>query len=530
MNFNFKNFLITAVCLFSVLIVVPNFLPINMQQKMPAFVQKNLIKLGLDLKGGAYILLEVDLTGIKQDKLDFLEDSMRTMLRGNRDGNRSLIQYSNLASLNKIGVISVNIKDKNQLSEVRSRIRNDFGTDVSIVIDDATGNVRVGYTEDALNRIAGESIDKAIEIVRRRIDSFGTSEASIQKQGANRIMVQLPGVDNPEAIKNLIGQTAKMTFHKVDESVTDVERALPIGTEILPSFDEDNLYFTPIFKRVEISGEHLKDSRATQDMYGRPAVSTVFDNVGSMQFAKLTRENVGRRFAIVLDGKVLSAPVIQEEIPNGTGQISGAFTLEQAAELSLLLRSGALPAPLMVVEERTVGAGLGADSIADGKFASMLGLVLVIITMFLLYMKIGMIANIVLVLNIFIIMAMMSIFGLVLTLPGIAGLVLTMGMSVDAAIIIFERMREEYKSGMSIIAAIDAGFNSAFSSIMDSNITTMVSALLLFQFGSGPVRGFAVTLGIGLFSTVFCFIVVLKNCLRFWAKHSKKAKLPFDIN
>ncbi len=530
MKFTFKNFLIAFVCVFSMAIVLPNFLPLDAQQKLPAFVKNNLIKLGLDLKGGAYILLEVDLANIKKEKMDLLEDGIRVMLRGNRDENRSLIQYSNLANLESAGVVSVNIRDKNQIPEVRNRIRNNFANDVSVVVDDATGNVRIGWTEKALELVASESIDKAIEIVRRRIDSLGTSEVSIQKQGANRIMVQLPGVDNPETIKNLIGKTAKMTFHKVDESVTNVDRALPIGTEILPSFDEESFYFTPVFKRVEISGEHLKDSRATQDNYGRPAVSTTFDNVGAMQFAKLTRENVGRRFAIVLDGKVLSAPVIQEEIPSGTGQISGSFTMQQAAELSLLLRSGALPAPLVVVEERTVGAGLGADSIADGKFASMLGLALVIVTMFLLYMKIGLISNFVLVINIFIILAMMSVFGFVLTLPGIAGLVLTMGMSVDAAIIIFERMREEYRAGMSVISAIDAGFNSAFSSIMDSNLTTLVSAFLLFQFGSGPVRGFAVTLGIGLFSTMFCFIIVLKKVLILWTKISKNAKLPFDMN
>jgi len=281
---------------------------------------------------------------------------------------------------------------------------------------------------------------------------------------------------------------------------------------------------------VEISGEHLKSSIATQDSYGRPAVSTVFDKVGSMKFARLTRENVGRRFAIVLDGRVLSAPVIQEEIPSGTGIISGNFTYEQVANLSLLLRSGALPAPLSVVEERVVGAGLGSDSIEAGKFASVLGLFLVVALIFIFYGKLGVIANFVLLLNLFIILAVMGILNFVMTLPGIAGLVLTMGMSVDAAVIIFERMREEYKNNTtSVLYSVERGFQSALLTIMDSNITTLVSAVLLFHFGTGPVRGFAVTLGVGILSSMFCFVVVLKRILLFLAKNYSKFTLPFNV-
>ena len=527
MKFNFKGLFVLAICLFSFVIVIPNFLPSSFQNKFPGFIKNNLIKLGLDLKGGAYILLEVDLDGIKKDKLSLLEDNMRSILRGNRSGNRGLIQYSNLTGIEKYNIVSFKIRDVNKINEVEKRIRNDFGDDLTISSDDM-GMFKVSWSDTAFNKIVEESVDKAIEIVRRRIDSLGTSELSIQKHGNSRIMVQLPGVDNPDSIKHLIGKTAKMTFHKVNESVTDFS-SLPVGTELLPSFDSDNLYYTPVYKKVEISGEHLKDSKATQDSYGRPAVSTVFDNVGSMKFAKLTRENVGHRFAIVLDGRVLSAPVIQEEIPSGQGIISGSFTYEQVANLSLLLRSGALPAPLSIVEERVVGAGLGSDSIEDGKFASILGLCFVIFSMFLFYGKLGIVSDFVLILNLVIILSAMGVFGFVMTLPGIAGLVLTMGMSVDAAVIIFERMREEYIKGASSLYAVEQGFKSAFVTIMDSNITTLVSAVLLFHFGSGPVRGFAVTLGVGIISSMFCFVIVLKRILLLWAKKSKNFTLPFNV-
>lgn len=529
MKFSIKSLLVLIICFLSFVFVVPNFFSVSFQNRLPVFFKNNLIKLGLDLKGGAYILLEVDVNGIKRDKLSLLEDNMRSLLRGNRGGSRGLIQYSNLTALEKLNIVSFNVRNVGQINEVKKRIKNDFSNDVNLVVDDESGNFKVSWSDVAFNKIVEESVDKAIEIVRRRVDSLGTSELSIQKQGRNRIMVQLPGVDNPDAIKNLIGKTAKMTFHKVNESVTDFG-SIPVGTELLPSFDKDNLYYTPVYKKVEISGEHLKSSIATQDSYGRPAVSTVFDKVGSMKFARLTRENVGRRFAIVLDGRVLSAPVIQEEIPSGTGIISGNFTYEQVANLSLLLRSGALPAPLSVVEERVVGAGLGSDSIEAGKFASVLGLFLVVALIFIFYGKLGVIANFVLLLNLFIILAVMGILNFVMTLPGIAGLVLTMGMSVDAAVIIFERMREEYKNNTtSVLYSVERGFQSALLTIMDSNITTLVSAVLLFHFGTGPVRGFAVTLGVGILSSMFCFVVVLKRILLFLAKNYSKFTLPFNV-
>lgn len=530
MRFSFKGFSALALTLFSIALVVPNALNDSFKDKLPNFFKNHLIPLGLDLKGGAYILLEVDVNEIKKDKLSLLEDEVRSLLRGDRDKNQKLIQYSNLRLLEDVGQISVNIRDTKNISEFSNRLRDIFSNDVAID-NSGNGNLKVYYTEQAYQNILSDSVDKAIEIVRRRIDSLGTAEVSIQKQGNSRIMVQLPGVDNPERIKELIGKTAKMTFHKVDESVMSANDKLPVTTELLPSFDENDGYMTPVLKRVEISGEHLKDSKPTQDSYGRPAVSTVFDNVGSRQFAKLTRENVGKRFAIVLDGKVLSAPVIQEEIPNGQGIISGSFSsYEQVANLALMLRSGALPAPLVVVEERSVGAGLGSDSIEAGKKASVLGLIFVLISMIIFYGRLGILANVVLILNMLIIMMCLGLFGFVLTLPGIAGLVLTVGMAVDAAIIIFERMRDEYRKGMPVLQVIDRGFDNAFSTIMDSNITTLVSSLLMFQFGSGPVRGFAITLGIGVLVTMYCNIIVLRMLLEFWARNFKSAKLPFKVD
>jgi len=366
--------------------------------------------------------------------------------------------------------------------------------------------------------MTADALARSIEIVRRRIDALGTKEPSIQSQGGKYILVQLPGVDNPEHIKELIGQTAKMTFHLVNENVTSEQLAsgvAPAGTEFLPYMDSP-WNTVPVYSRIEVSGESLKDSQADFDQNNMPVVTTVFDATGARRFAKLTTEHVNERFAIVLDGRVLSAPTIREPIPGGRGQISGGFTLQGAKDLAVLLRSGALPAPLQVIEERTVGAGLGADTIAAGKIGSAIGVLLVLVFMVLVYRGFGVIADVVLLVNLAMIIGMSALMGATLTLPGIAGIVLTLGMAVDANILPFERIRDEVRSGATPLRAVDAGFGRSMKTVLDGELTNLICALILFQFGAGPIRGFAVTLSIGVITTLFTCLMLSRVLIDWW--------------
>ena len=376
--------------------------------------------------------------------------------------------------------------------------------------------------------MTADALARSIEIVRRRIDALGTKEPSIQSQGGKYILVQLPGVDNPEHIKELIGQTAKMTFNLVNENVTAEQLAsgvAPAGTEFLP-YMESAWNRVPVYSRVEVSGESLKDSQADFDQNNMPVVTTVFDTAGARRFAKLTTEHVNERFAIVLDGKVLSAPTIREPIPGGRGQISGGFTLQGAKDLAVLLRSGALPAPLQVIEERTVGAGLGADTIAQGKVGSAIGVLLVLLFMVMVYRAFGVIADIVLLVNLAMIIGMSALMGATLTLPGIAGIVLTLGMAVDANILPFERVRDELRSGATPLRAVDSGFNRSMKTVLDGELTNLICALILFQFGAGPIRGFAVTLSIGVITTLFTCLM-LSRVLIDWYLGGKNKKIGY---
>jgi protein-export membrane protein SecD len=331
-------------------------------------------------------------------------------------------------------------------------------------------------------------------------------------------MIQVPGADDPERVKELVGQTAKMTFHLVDDDAVPPNGNIPLDSMVI-----DGLVMK---KAVAVSGETLTDSRVQYDQNtGRPAVTTTFNAAGGRAFARLTQENVGRRFAIVLDGRVLSAPTIQEPILGGTGQMTGGFTAQTANDLSNMLRSGALPTELEVVEERTVGAGLGADSISKGTFASILALALVFISMFAIYGFLGLFANLALFINILLIFAGLALFGATLTLPGIAGIALNIGMSVDAMILVFERMREEKKLGMSTLKSIENGFSNAFSAIIDSNLTTLASGLILLEFGTGPVKGFAVTLILGIVTSLFSNITCFRVMLEAWARTGKPKEI-----
>ncbi len=498
--------------LISLILVIPTFLTEEQRLNLPEFMQDSEIALGLDLKGGAYILLEADIDSVIKERYSILKDTLRKELRADKEKNQKMIPYSNLTGVSNS--VSVVIKNDADIADAKKRIRNATSGEVEI---DTDGNkLKIYYSTASISKIKTDVLSNSIEIVRRRVDSLGNKEPSIQKQGENRIMVQLPGVDNPERVKELIGKTAKMTFHEVDEE------AMQTGHISLDSEVIDGIV---VKKKVAVSGDTLTDSRVAYDRNGRPAVTTTFNSVGAKEFARLTQDNVGKRFAIVLDGRVLSAPVIQEAITGGYGQITGSFTTQQANDLSTMLRSGALPTELTVVEERTVGAGLGADSIRKGSIASIFGLIVVLAFMVITYGVLGIFSDIVLIFNILLIFAGLALTGATLTLPGIAGIALNIGMAVDANILIFERMREEARNGMSAIKSIESGFSNALSAIMDSNITTLASGLILFQFGTGPIKGFAVTLIMGIIASLFTNITCLKFIMELWAKTGKTKKV-----
>ncbi|MEC7191073.1 MAG: protein translocase subunit SecD, partial [Pseudomonadota bacterium] len=364
--------------------------------------------------------------------------------------------------------------------------------------------------EAGLQLMADKTVEQAIEIIRRRLDPDGTKEPIIQRQGRDRVLIQLPGIDDPERIKRLLGQTARLTFQLVDTRTTADESKrsgrVPPGSQLLESVNKGEPSYI-VEKRVMVSGEMLDNASAAFDQNGRPSVNFQLNAAGGRKFGRVTAENIGRPFAIVLDGKVVSAPVIQAQIFTN-GQITGTFTVEETQELSLILRAGALPAPLIVLEERSVGPGLGADSIAAGQIAAVVGMILVIIYMVASYGLFGIFAVGALFVNIILILGALSALQATLTLPGIAGIVLTMGMAVDSNVLIFERVREELRAGRKVRAAIEAGYKRAISTIIDSNLTTLFAALFLFIFGTGPIKGFAVTLSLGILTSMFTAIMV----------------------
>ena len=514
----FKKLAIIFVAVFCVLLAVPTMSP-QLAPYFPSWIKP--VPLGLDLKGGAQLLLEVDTDTMFQEKTEQLYEEARSSLI---DRNKGVIRFSNLR--NHDGVVSLVVRDEKQVSDAKGRLKAAFGNTVDIKSDGKT--ISLSYSDFQKQEMIKDALARSIEIVRRRIDALGTKEPSIQSQGGKYILVQLPGVDNPEHIKNLIGQTAKLTFHLVNENVSNEQIAsgrAPNGTEFLPYMDMGGFPIA-VYSRVEVSGESLKDSQAEFDQNNMPVVSTVFDASGARRFAKLTTEHVNERFAIVLDGKVLSAPVIREPIPGGRGQISGGFTLQGAKDLAVLLRSGALPAPLQVIEERVVGAGLGADTIEAGKIGAVVGVLFIFIFLFFVYRLFGVIAGIALMVNLGMIVGLTALFGATLTLPGIAGIVLTLGMAVDANVLPFERIRDEIKSGTPSLRAVNIGFDRAMKTVLDGNLTTLICALVLFQFGAGPIRGFAVTLSIGILTTLFT-CVWLSKVLIDWYMNGKNKKIGY---
>ena len=514
----FKKLAIVFVSVFCVLLAVPTMSP-KLAPYFPSWIGP--VSLGLDLKGGAQLLLEVDTGTMMQEKTAQLYDETRSSLI---DRNKGVIRFSNLR--NNDGVVSLVVRDADQVSDAKGRLKAAFGNTVEISSDGKT--ITLAYSEAQKEEMVKDALARSVEIVRRRIDALGTKEPSIQSQGGKYILVQLPGVDNPERIKELIGQTAKMTFHLVNENVSPDQLAsgrAPNGTEFLPYMNMP-WQTVPVYSRVEVSGESLKDSQADFDQNNMPVVTTVFDASGARRFAKLTTEHVNERFAIVLDGKVLSAPTIREPIPGGRGQISGGFSLQEAKDLAVLLRSGALPAPLTVIEERTVGAGLGADTIERGKIGAVTGVLFIFVFLLLTYRIFGVIASLALVINLGMIVGLTALFGATLTLPGIAGIVLTLGMAVDANILPFERIRDEVRAGVPPLRAVNLGFDRSLKTVMDGNLTTLICALVLFQFGAGPIRGFAVTLSIGILTTLFTCVWLSKVFVD-WYMNGKNKKIGY---
>ena len=516
-----KIAIVLLVCLIGLVYAAPNAIDTDYSDRVPDFAPGKKVSLGLDLQGGSYLLLKVELDVVIAERLESIVDAARQALRRERIGYRGL------------GVsgerVEVGIRDVADVPRARE-ILEGLDQETVVELDEVSGRAAITLTEAAIVDARAAALQQSIEIVRRRIDETGVREPTIQRQGQDRILVQLPGVDDPDRIKALLGQTARMVFRMVDITAP-VDSALagrvPPGSLLLQAADpgpgEPGHYV--VRRRVEVSGENLVDAQPTfQD--GQPVVSFRFDTLGAKRFGRTTSDHVGEPFAIVLDDKVISAPVIREPILGGTGIISGNFTVKSANDLALLLRAGALPAPLVVLEERTVGPGLGADSIAAGKVASVIGLVMVVAFMVVAYGLFGLFANVALLFNITLILGVLSALQATLTLPGIAGIVLTIGMAVDANVLIFERIREEVRLGRTPISAIDAGYKRALTTIIDSNLTTLLAAICLYAFGSGPIKGFAVTLAVGIVTSMFTAIMVTRFMVVLWLRRRRPAAVP----
>lgn len=513
-----KIAMVAVIAILGIVFVFPNLLTREQADRLPHWLQP--VSLGLDLQGGSYLLLEVDTAYVVREQLTSLVETVRTTLR------KEKIKYSDLGARGDL--VNVRIIDAEDRAKARELLRK-LDPDAALDAKD-DGAMVLKYSEQAVKARKIAAVDQSLEIVRRRIDELGTREPSIQRQGEDRIVVQLPGVKDPDRIKSLLGKTAKLTFHLLDDSTSAEEAGrgrVPPGSMLLPSAEKERgmpeSYV--VRKRVEVGGDMLTDSKATYQE-GRPVVSFRFNAAGGKKFGDATRENAGKFLAIVLDEKVISAPRINEPILGGSGIISGSFTVQQAQDLSLLLRAGALPAPLQVLEERTVGPDLGADSIQAGTVASAVGLLAVAVFMVVIYGILGVLANVALIFNLILLMALLSALGATLTLPGIAGIVLTMGMAVDANVLIYERTREEQRRGRSILSAVQHGFDRAHATIFDANFTHMIAALLLYIFGTGPIRGFAVTLGIGIMTSQFTAVNITRLMVAIWIAVRRPKALP----
>jgi preprotein translocase subunit SecD len=521
--------------LFVCLFLVPNLLSERVVKSWPTWAQRHIV-LGLDLQGGSHILLEVDSAAVRREKLQTLLDDVRRTLRDARGPDGSRIQYTGLAIRGDHVEVRVSTNQQVALSKLRELsqplggLLSATGARTLDITDSGTGVIQLKSTEPAVIERIRQAVEQSIHIVERRVNELGTVEPTIQRQGVDRILVQVPGLEDPSRLKEILGKTAKLSFRLVDQTGS-VEEGLqgrpPPESELLYGSEKEGRQPYLIRKQVMVSGEDLTDAQPGFDQRtSEPIVTFRFNSSGARRFAQVTQENVGRPFAIVLDNEVISAPVIREPILGGSGQISGSFTVEGANNLAILLRAGALPAPLTIIEERTVGAGLGKDSIEKGITACLIGSALVIMFMFATYGLFGLFANIAVITNVTMILGILSMLNATLTLPGIAGIVLTVGMAVDSNVLIYERVREEVRTGRSAISSLDAGFSRALATIIDANVTTFIAAAILFFIGSGPVRGFALTLGIGIITTVFTAFTLTRLMIASWFRWWRPKVVP----
>ena len=529
---------VLAVVLCGALAASGNLLSRQQSDALPAFFGAMLhrVVLGLDLEGGIHILLQVEREAIWQQRL---EDSLLALRKELRDNKITLAAPPKLTRSKEEQSVTLSLKDEQeregeqkqqeqeQYETARKTLRafaRQWGFDAKELSE---RDWKLSLSEAMKEELLSSALQHTIEILRRRIDESGTREPLIQRQGTARVLVEIPGVRDPEQVKALLGKTAKLTFHLLDERAIGEGRVPPDSVR-LPSYERDlegnpESYYV-LRRRAYVSGEHLLDAQTVFED-NRPVVSFRFDARGARRFGRVTRENVGRVLAVVLDESVISAPRIQSPILGGSGIITGDFSVEEANELALLLRAGALPAPLEVLEERTVGPGLGRDSVRSGKRAALVGFLLVLCFMVVRYRLFGLFAATALSVNLVLILAVLSVMGATLTLPGIAGIVLTTGMAVDANVLVFERIREESRAEGSVLANIEAGYRRAIATILDSNITTLIAALILFAFGSGPVRGFAITLSVGIATSLFTAVMLTRMLVGWWFRSSSAPKL-----
>ena len=523
LNFaRWKIWAITLTCLLGVLLAVPSMLPNSVTDSWPAAFRPK-INLGLDLAGGSQLLLEADTSSLAKQRIDALEDNVRSDLRRNN------IDVAELSTAN--GQLTFAVRDPAQRDAALQRVRalaqgSNFGQNDWDSQPVEANRILMRPTSSGDAAALASAMDVAREVIDRRINALGTLEPTIIRQGDTRILVQVPGLQDPEALKALIGRTARLEFKMVDETVTPEQlqqgRA-PAGSQILPTQDGRR---EAVQRRAIITGDQVAEARQAFDQQtGVPVVTIKFDSTGGQRFARVTQQNVGKRFAMILDNVVLSAPSINEPILGGSAQITGSFTVESANQLAISLRSGRLPVELRVVEERTVGPDLGADSIRLGIIASIVATMAVIAFMLITYGRFGVYATIALILNALLILGIMAMFNATLTLPGIAGFVLTIGAAVDANVLINERIREEQRRGRRTLDALETGYKEASTAIFDANITNTIAAILMFYFGSGPIRGFAVVLMIGIVTSVFTAVNVTRMLVALWARRKRPKEL-----
>jgi protein-export membrane protein SecD len=525
-----KTWAILASILLAIIYALPNAVPASIQAPLRDYLGAKPVTLGLDLQGGANVVLEIDNADLRKNLLDQLSGDVRATLREAKIAYKGIARGDDGVTI-QLSNVADGDRAKTELTKAQQPLAGGLlGGDQQLNLFDLSGSgdqLSFAISDAGYSAKVAQAVTQTLRIMENRLNGKGVAEITIQQQGRDRIAIQLPGVKNVDDLKGIFNQTAKLTFQLLcAEQPTGASQNPPQECKALPTKDNPSqMLWVQTSSRATVDGADLTDAQPSFDQNNRPVVTFKFNQKGSLRFGKLTADNVGKPFAIVLDNQVVSYPNINEPILGGSGQISGNFTPEETATLSIVLRSGALPAKLSIVEERTVGPSLGSDSIRAGILASVVGLVGVLIFMLIVYHLFGVFANIALLANLVMLLAIMSVMGFTLTLPGIAGIVLTMGMAVDSNVLVFERIREEWRGGRSAMSAIETGFKAAFATILDANLTTLIAAFVLFGVGSGPVRGFAVTLSIGIITTVFTAFTLTRLIVAWWVRWKRPKEL-----